>query len=523
MRMMGQRGMVASPHYLASGAGLAILRRGGSAVDAAIATNAVLAVVTPYMCGIGGDLFAQVYSASDDSLIGLNGSGRAPATATPERMRELVGADHLPARGPHTVTVPGCVEAWGALHERFGKLPLTDILEDAITYARDGFPVSAAFSRAVDAIAPILHPQTPARETFLPRGHAPHEGEILTQTRIARTLEAIAHEGPDVYYRGWIAEEIVRAHQSVGGLLSLADLDEHRSEWVEPLSVRYRDLTVYDLPPNSQGVIALLMLNILEQLPQNAIRDGGEQYVHTLAEVSRLAHSDRTRHITDPDYMSIEPLELLREEYALELAARIGDKARGPAVAGAPGGTIYLCTADSDGNLVSMIESNWMGIGSGIMAGETGVMLQNRGHWFSLDPQQANVIAPRKRTMHTLVPGMAFRNGKPWLVFGTMGGSGQAQIHMQLLTRLIDQGLALDEAIAAPRFDAVVGADNEGNPAIDLESGFSAELLQGLRRRGHGVRVSSATQGHAHAIQILDDGVYVGASDPRAESLAVGY
>jgi len=525
MRVMGRRGMVASPHYLATGAGVAILRRGGTAVDAAIATNAVLAVVTPYMCGIGGDLFALVYSAGDRQLTGLNGSGRAPAGATLERVREMAGDGQMPARGPLPVTVPGCVEAWGRLHERFGRLPFRDLLEDAIMYAASGFPVTEAFARSIAASGAFLHPETPAQETFLPGGVPPREGQILVQRRLARTLTSIAENGPSAYYRGPIADEIVRSTRAVGGLLSSEDLAEHRSDWVRPLRLDYRGTTVYELPPNSQGVVALLTLNILQHLPAS-LQEGGERYIHYLAEAARLAYADRDRFLTDPEHMSIDPVTLLSKEYGRERAALIGERAAEEIYAGSPADTIYLCVADAEGNLVSLIESNYMGIGSGVMAGETGVMLQNRGAWFSLQPGHVNVIAPRKRTMHTLMPGMAFRGDSPWLVFGTMGGNMQPQIHVEILTRLIDQGMHLDNAIDAPRFDALMGSGPDGRPVIDVEGPVSREVVAALESRGHAVRVSdpcTSTMGHAHAIEILDNGVYVGAADPRANSLALGY
>lgn len=522
MRTMGAQGMVASPHYLATGAGLNILRQGGSAVDAAIAANAVLAVVLPYLCGMGGDLFALVYTAADRRLQGLNGSGRAPREATPERIRDLSGSASMPQRGPHAVTVPGCVEAWGQLHGRYGRLPLSQVLADAIYYAEEGFPVTANFARALTVSEPILHPETPAKETFWPGGQPPTEGQILRQPRLARSLCIVAAQGPDAYYRGEIGREIVRAHQAVGGLLSEQDLAEHRSDWVEPMSVEYRGYTVYELPPNSQGIVALMILNMLQNLPAEPIRRGGADYVHLLAEAARRAHADREAYITDPQHMRVDPTTLLTPEYGQQQAAGIGARASGRVPAGTPGDTIYLCTADTDGNLVSLIESNYMGIGSGVMGGETGIMLQNRGAWFSLDPQDVNVIAPLKRTMHTLMPGMVFHGGKPYLVFGTMGGSQQAQIHAELLTRLLDQGLQLDEVLAAPRFDAVPERNGQ-EPIIEMEQGFTPEVIADLESRGHQVRPARGGQGHAHMIRILENGTYVGAADPRHDSLALGY
>lgn len=517
--------MVASPHYLATESGVRILRAGGTAVDAAISTNAVLAVVTPYMCGLGGDLFAQVYDATTRELSGLNGSGRAASEATAENVRARAGGSAMPQRGPLTVTVPGCVEAWGRLHERHGRLHWKDLLVDAIHYATHGFPVTAGFVAAIEHSAPFLHPEMPAAETFMPGGKIPLEGNLLLQPRLARTLNAIAEFGPDVYYRGETGNEIVRALRRVGGLLSTADLATHQSDWVEPLLQRYRDVDVYELPPNSQGIIALMMLDILQHLSQRAIAGGGEAYVHLLAETARLAYADREAFLTDPDHMAVTPDRLLSEEYGRERALLVREHAATRHLAGSPGDTVYLCTADGEGNLVSMIESNYMGIGSGIMAGETGIMLQNRGAWFSLDEGHANVIAPRKRTMHTLMPGMAFRHGKPWLVFGSMGGSMQAQIHVQLLTHLIDRELSLDAAIDAPRFDAVAGS-TRGRPLLLMESRFNDEMLANLFARGHAVdkiEPYSSAMGHAHAIQIMENGVYVGAADPRSEGLALGY
>ncbi|MDQ2743697.1 MAG: gamma-glutamyltransferase, partial [Chloroflexota bacterium] len=350
-------------------------------------------------------------------------------------------------------------------------------------------------------------------------------GQVLKQPRMAHTLRAIAEGGPDVYYRGEVAQELVRSFRAVGGLLSLKDLADHRSDWVEPLSVRYRGVDVYELPPNTQGIVALMILNMLQHLPPEDIQQGGAEYIHLFAEAARLAYADRDAFLTDPNHMTMDPQKLLSPEYARVRAGLIGDRACGAVSRGSPGDTIYLCTADNDGNLVSLIESNYMGIGSGVMAGETGIMLQNRGAWFSLDPDHVNVIAPRKRTMHTLMPGMAFRDGKPWLVFGTMGGNTQPQIHVQILTRMIDQGLAVDEAIDAPRFDVTVGA-RDGLPGIDLEGRFAPEVVAAVAERGHSTRVLDAytsAMGHAHAIEILEDGVYAGAADPRHDSLALGY
>jgi gamma-glutamyltranspeptidase/glutathione hydrolase len=307
--------------------------------------------------------------------------------------------------------------------------------------------------------------------------------------------------------------------------MTLADLDEHEASWEEPLFTQYRDIKVCELPPNSQGVIALMMLQMLQQLPAQSIKEGEAGYIHLLAEVARLAYADREACLSDPEHMTVASADLLSERYARSRAAHIEKQAMARALQGIAGDTVYVCVADAEGNLVSLNQSNWMGFGSGVMAGETGVMLHNRGAWFSLEPGHANVIAPRKRTMHTLMPGMAFRDGEPWLLFGTMGGSAQAQIHVQLLTRIVDQDMAIDEALDAPRFDAVAGTDATGRPVIAMEGRFPTEVVDELRRRGHAILMLppySSTMGHAHIIQISDR-IYAGASDPRTHSLALGF
>lgn len=517
--------MVASPHYLATASGLNVLRAGGSAVDAAIATNAVLAVVTPYLCGLGGDLFAMVSTPDSKGPVGLNSSGRAPLQATLDRVRDLAGGDRMPERGPLTITVPGCVAGWGELHDRYGRFSFARLLADAINYAQHGFPVSATFCRAIAASSEHFHPDTPAHETFLPGGRLLNEGELLRQPRLAHTLEVIAAEGSAAFYQGEIAQELVRSTRALGGLLSPDDLKNHAANWVEPLSIGYRDVVVYELPPNSQGVVALLMLNILAHVPETRLKASIVDAIHVLAEATRLACADRDAFISDPEHMTVDPRFLLSEKYGSERASLLTDRASTRAAPGQPGDTAYMCAADVEGNLVSLIESNYLGIGSGVMAGETGVMMHNRGAWFSLQPDHVNVLAPGKRTMHTLMPAMAFRDGRPWLVFGTMGGSTQPQIQVQILSRSIDQGMPLDAAIAAPRFDAAAGVNEDGKPSIIMESAFPATVVEALRRRGHGVIVLSenVTIGHAHAIELLPDGTYLGVSDPRTESLALGY
>ncbi|HEX2090462.1 MAG TPA: gamma-glutamyltransferase, partial [Actinomycetota bacterium] len=504
-------GCVASPHYLASAAGLAVLAEGGNALDAAIATNLTLGVVTPYMCGYGGDLFAIVWT---DHPYGYNGSGRAPAAATPERIREA-GGGTMPTFGPLTVTVPGAVEAWFALLERFGSRTFGDLSQTALRYAREGFVVSP---QAMSSIAV-------ARERF--RGYEEWqkvyggavEGQNLRQPDLARTIEVLCNEGPDAFYRGSIADGIVDHLQKLGGVMANDDLDGHRGEWAEPLESTYRGVEVLEMPPNSSGVTVLEALGIVEE--SGALPPDGPERQHLLIEAAKLALADRGAYLTDPDAMRIAAADLISADWVRRRFESI-DRAHAsmPALARSrPGGTAYMCAADSNGMLVSLIQSNWMGFGSGVTVPRWGVNLHNRGSYFSLDPESPNIIAPRKRTLHTLVPAMARRDGEPWLVFGTMGGDGQVQTHLQVLTRKVDDGLDVQEAISAPRW--VVSPTDW---SVTAESRYNQATLNGLRERGHVLSVTDpydALMGHAHAIEVASSGFFA-ATDPRAEGAALG-
>ena len=529
-----RNGIVATPHYLASQAGLRVLQAGGNAVDAAIAANAVLNVTCPHLCSTGGDLFIMLYDKKTDSLNAFNGSGRAPAAATPEWFATN-GYSEMPKRGMLAVTVPGVVDGWQQVSDRFGRLGLARSLAPAIEYAADGFPISAHLHNAIRLVSAQewCHPMWQA--TFAADG-VPQPGAILRQPQLAATLQAIADGGRDVFYNGDIARAIVQFSEQEGGLFTLDDFREHSGEWVTPLHVGYRDYTIYEMPPNTHGLTALQMLALVDKF------DVGDDphdpaILHLMVEAKKLAFADRAAYITDPTHMKADPAVLLSETYLDARRALIDPLRAAPSVeaGGMSGDTIYLCAADREGNAVSLIQSNYMGVGAGVVVPGTGLELQNRGAYFSLDPAHANVIAPRKRTMHTLIPSMAFRGDRPAIVFGTMGGDGQPQTHLQVYANLINFGMEMQEAIDAPRW--VHGRPDQARvndpvtetaaERLDIESRFPQRSFDGLRERGHAVEdvgAWSSALGHAHGIVIdPDTGVLSGGADPRADSAAAGW
>lgn len=504
---------VASPHYLASAAGLAVLASGGNALDAAVATNLTLGVLTPYLCGFGGDLFAIVWK--DGEAYGYNGSGRAPAGAGLDEVRRAVGSDRMPERGPHSVTVPGAVEAWFALLERFGTLWFGDLVRQARRYAHEGFVLTAKAAESISR-SKELFGDSPEWMALYGRAGA---GELLQQPGLARTIDMLSTDGPDAVYRGQIGQAMVDHLRSLGGFLSEDDLAEHQGEWVDPISAVYRGVDILELPPNTQGITVLEAIRIVEAA--GALPPEGPDRQHLLIEAVKLALADRNANVTDPDAMTLSAGDLIADDW-IEKRVRSIDAVRASELApgrAAVGGTAYMCAADADGMLVSLIQSNYMGFGSGITVPDWGINLQNRGAYFSLIPGHANAIAPRKRTLHTLIPALALRDGRPWLVFGTMGGDGQAQTHVQLLVRMIDDGEDAQRAIDSPRW--MLTPDGW---AIHAESRFDPASIAALEARGHRITRAGALDplmGHAHAIMVEERG-YAGATDPRAEGAVMG-
>lgn len=535
----GVHGAVVAPHHLATAAGLGVLRAGGHAVDAAIATNAVLAVVDGNACGIGGDAFWLIWDEGRGQQLALNGSGRSGAGADAEALR-LRGLDRLPLRGGLAVTVPGAVRSWGDAHERFGRLSRGKVLTPAIELARDGFPAWDGFIEAVEVSTPrfaeALGSDAAWFGVYRPHGRPWRPGERVRLPALAATLERIATEGWGEPYEGETAERSAATLASAGSAIGLADLRAHASTWTEPISTDYRGIRVTSHPPNSSGFVALELLNVLERFepPAASTFDGGTgpdlRWVHLGIEAAKLVMADRDAHLTDPaSYRA--PLErLLDKGYAAELAARI-DPARAtpPPAARVPrgGGTIWLGVVDAQGNAVSLIESNYMGFGSGVVDPATGIAFQNRGSFFSLDSSHPNVLGPSKRTLHTLLPGMLFRHGRPWVVTGSMGGDAQPQIHAEVVSALVDGRSDVAGALAMPRWFVEPAEHFLPPDTVRIEPRFRPGLLADLEAMGHRLtptRPFDSGLGHCHAIELLDggpsaDGSLAAATDPRSAGL----
>jgi gamma-glutamyltranspeptidase len=521
---LARRGMVCAPHYLAAEAGLDLLKGGGNAMDAAIAASAMLQVVFPFVCGLGGDVFMIIYDAQSGTLHGLNGSGRSAQAASIEGYRAL-GFTTMPVYGIHSVTVPGCADGWEMAAQRFGRLGLAAALQPAISYAEEGFAVGPALHSAILHLAASDIPHPSWRAHFMPDGTVPAEGSILRFPTLARTYRAIAAEGAATFYRGAVAAAMADFFANVGGFITREDLAAHHGDWVTPLSVNYAGYDVYELPPNTQGVTALQMLGMLDDLDLG--RDPlAPEAVHLEVEAKKLAFADRDAYLTDPAHMTIDPKRLIDPDY-LAMRRRLIDPLRAqPSVAPGSfsGDTVYLCAADGAGNAVSLIQSNYMGFGSGVVVDGTGIVLQNRGAYFSLDPAAANALAGGKRTLHTLIPSLALRDGKPAIVFGTMGGDGQPQTHAQVYSAVARFGLNMQAAIELPRW--VHGGTPTGE-VLCLEDRFPAATVEALHALGHTVVTTGpwdVTMGYAQGI-IIDPvtGVLQGGSDPRAEGCAAGW
>ena len=565
--VLARHGMVCTSVPAATQVGIDILKRGGSAVDAAIAANATLGLMEPVSNGVGGDLFAIVYSAKENKLYGINGSGRSPLGLSYDQMKAELAKLHretIPPVGMLPISVPGTVDAWAELHKRFGKLKLSDDLAPAVQYAEQGFPVTELIAYYW-AFGPRLYKGLPGAffETYTldGKGRTPAKGDIFKNPALAKTLRLIGEKGRDAFYKGEIADKIDAFMRANGGFLRKADFEKHTSTWVEPVSTNYRGYDVFELPPNGQGIAALQILNILEGFDLRAMGRNSPETLHAMIEAKKIAWADRAKFYADPAFAKIPLTGLLSKSYGAERrklidpnhAAKKVEAGNPEKGVGAPprrsvaasaqgragsssviddGDTIYMCTADDEGNMVSLIQSNYRGMGSGIVVPGLGFMFQDRGELFSMDPTHANVYAPGKRPFHTIIPGFVMKDGKPWEAFGVMGGGMQPQGHVQVLTNQIDFGLNVQEAGDASRWQHE--GDNEptgekmteSGGYVEVESGIPYETVRELRKKGHDVRFDVGGYGGYQAIKVeMHDGqrVYVGASESRKDGMAAGY
>ncbi len=529
--VIARGGMAATSQPLATAAALRVLQDGGNAVDAAIAANAVLGVVEPMSCGIGGDLFAIVWDAKTHQLYGLNASGRSPYALTIAHFRAQ-GLTQIPAHGPMSWSVPGCVDGWDRLRARFGTKPFSELVAPAIGYARDGFPVSEVIADDWHSAAPALAKIPTSAACFLPGGRAPRTGDVFRNPGLAGALTRVALGGRDAFYRGAIAEAVVAYSGRVGGAFTRKDFEDHTSTWVEPVSTNYRGFDVWELPPNGQGIAALQMLNLLEPHDLKAMGPRSADALHLMIEAKKLAYEDRARYYSDPEFTKIPVARLISKAYAATRAPLIDPgRANERPTPGEPGeaDTVYLTVVDKDRNCVSLIQSNFSGFGSYHVPGDLGFPLQNRGCLFALDETHGNRFLPHKRPFHTIIPGFVTRDGRPWLSFGVMGGDMQAQGHAQVLCNMIDFGMDVQEAGDAARFRHLGSSEPTGQPSrgagqVALESGVTPEVRHALEARGHRLVASPGSFGGYQAIRIDGErGVLLGGSDPRKDGAAMGY
>ena len=523
--VVSRDGIVASESPLAAQAGATILARGGNAVDAAVATNAVMGVVAPMMNGIGGDLFALVYEAKSGKLYGLNASGWAPAGLTIDFLKSK-GFSEMPERGIHAVTIPGTVDGWSKLLTRFGTKRFPELLSPAIYYAREGFPVPELDAEDWAGAENDVKQDRNAAAVFLIGGRAPRTGEVFRNPDLARSLELIAADGRDVFYKGEIARRIVATSSRLGGRIAPEDLAEYSSEWVEPISTTYRGWTVYEIPPNGQGIAALIMLNIMENFPLAKYGHNSADALHAMIEAKKLAYADMYRYVADQKFSRVPVAGMLSKEYAAARAKLIDmSKANCSVSAGEPifpksGDTVYLSVVDRDGNMVSLIQSNSAEFGSGIVADGTGFALQNRGALFSFDPASPNALAGRKRPLHTIIPAFMER-GQERIAFGIMGGFNQPQAHAQFVANVVDFGMNIQAALEAARFTkySFTGCD------VEMEDRIPADIRTALTTRGHQIQLRgnySSEMGGGQAVRRdYSSGVNYGASDPRKDGEAV--
>ena len=521
--VISQHGIVASEHTLASQAGAAILARGGNAVDAAIAANAVLGVTAPMMCGIGGDLFVIYYEAKSGKLHGLNASGWSPAALSIEHLRGL-GITNMPQTNIHSVTVPGCVDGWEKLSKRFGKKSLFTVLAPAIRYAEEGFPVTELIGRSWTASETKLKHDANATKTYLHDGKAPRLGELFRNPDLAKTYRAIASRGRAGFYEGDVAKRMVAYSQRLGGTMSMEDLKKFSSEWVEPISTTYRGWTVYEIPPNGSGIAALAMLNLMENFPLSETGHNSARTLHTLIEAKKLAYADMLRFTADQRFAKVPVAGILNKDYARERAKLI-DAAKAadvvpPGEPPRPGNdTTYLCVVDKDGNMVSYIQSNYMGFGSGLVPDGCGFVLQNRGALFTLDAAHPNALAGRKRPLHTIIPGFMAK-GDERIAFGIMGGWNQSQAHAQFVSNVVDHKLNLQAALEEPRFTKLTfeGLD------VEVERRLPVAVRKELSDFGHKLTVrgdfTQSVGGGQAVLRNFKTKVNFGASDPRKDGAA---
>lgn len=515
--VFGTRGAVACEHPQAALAGIRVLDDGGNAADACVAMAASMAVFAPMATGMGGDAFLLFYDAQTKRVLGANGSGRAPYSPTIEKLRSR-GITQMPKHGGLTVTVPGAVRLWEDATERLGSLPLSRLLEPARSAAEDGYPVSEVVSRYWQIAETVLYENEAATETFLPGGHVPEPGELFRQPELANTLAAVAEGGADNFYSGEIARSIARSVQEAGGYLDEEDLAAHESLWVEPIHTDYRGIRVYEIPPPGQGIAVLEMLNILEGFDLGALDALGAERVHLEVEAKKLAFRDLHDKIGDPEFVEVPVHELLSKEYAARLRARISPLRVGESVETQLGAdTTYLCAVDAEGNGCSFINSLYMRFGSGVVAKGTGVCLHNRGYSFRLVHGHGNALAPGKRPLHTIIPGLATKDGALWATFGVMGGSMQPQGHTQLLSNLVDHDMSPQEAVDFPRH-------RHEDDTLLLEGRVPMAEVEKLREMGHKVEVGADYEiptGGAQLIRVLENGVRACGSDPRKDGCAL--
>ena len=529
--VIAEKGMVATSHPLATQVGIDILKKGGNAIDAAIASNAAIGLMEPTGNGIGGDLFAIIWIEKEKKLYGLNASGRSPKNLTLEYFKKN-NMSKIPAYGPLPISVPGCVDGWFEMHDKFGKITMQEVLDPAIKYAEDGFPVTELVAYYMEVADKNFNKYPNFKETYYINESTPKKGEIFKNPDLANTFKLIAKKGRKGFYEGKVAQKISEFVIEQGGFLSYEDLENHSSEWIEPVSTNYRGYDIWELPPNGQGIAALQILNLLEKFDIKSMGFGSAEYIHHFTEAKKIAFADRAKYYADMDFNKIPVDYLISKEYADERRSEINPIQAAKKVSAGEienGDTIYLTTADSQGNMVSLIQSNYRGMGSGMVPPGLGLMLQDRGELFSLEEDHFNVYAPEKRPFHTIIPAFITKNNVPYVSFGLMGGAMQPQGHAQIVINLIDFGMNLQEAGDAPRIRHVsnqqpTGGDMLQGGELSLESGFDYKQIRKLQKYGHKVIFSLGSFGGYQAIMFdKESGVYYGASESRKDGSAMGY